>query len=62
MALMADQDHVAREVAEQLGVSLATLYTYVGGKGRPKARVELLLEKAKATRTATAMTPEAVNA
>lgn len=43
MAMMADQDNVAREVAEQLTVSLSTLYTYVDGKGRPKPRALALL-------------------
>lgn len=55
MAMMADQDNVAREVAEQLSVSLSTLYTYVDGKGRPKPRaVKLLAPSPKAAATARA--------
>lgn len=43
MALMADRDNAAREVAAQLGVSLSTLYAYVDANGRPRERgVELL--------------------
>jgi DNA invertase Pin-like site-specific DNA recombinase len=33
MALMADRDNAARDVAQQLGVSLSTLYAYVDAKG-----------------------------
>lgn len=43
MTMMADQDNAAKDVAEQLGLSLSTLYTYVDGKGRPKPRATELL-------------------
>lgn len=59
MALMADQDNVARDVAEQLGVSLSTLYTYVDGKGQPKPRAQPLLAKTPAR---TALSPERARA
>jgi DNA invertase Pin-like site-specific DNA recombinase len=38
MAMMADRENAARDVAAQLGVSLSTLYAYVDGKGAPRAR------------------------
>jgi hypothetical protein len=38
MAMMTDPANVARDVAEQLGISLSTLYAYVDGHGAPKAR------------------------
>lgn len=43
MALMADRDNAARDVAAQLGVSLSTLYAYVDAKGRPRERATELL-------------------
>lgn len=43
MAVMADPDNAARDVAEQLGVSLSTLYTYVDRKGLSKPRAQELL-------------------
>lgn len=49
MTMMADRDNAARDVAEQLGMSLSTLYGYVDGKGRPKPRASELLA-AKPTR------------
>ena len=45
MALMADRDNAARDVAHQLGVSLSTLYAYVDAKGEPRARARALLEQ-----------------
>lgn len=45
MALMADRDNAARDVATQLGVSVSTLYAYVDAKGRPRARASELLGK-----------------
>lgn len=36
MAVMADRENSARDVADQLGVSLSTLYAYVDGHGQPK--------------------------
>ncbi|KQN07118.1 transposon DNA-invertase [Sphingobium sp. Leaf26] len=43
MALMADRDNTARDVAAQLGVSLSTLYAYVDAKGHPRERATELL-------------------
>jgi DNA invertase Pin-like site-specific DNA recombinase len=45
MALMADRDNAARDVAHQLGVSLSTLYAYVDAKGEPRERARALLEQ-----------------
>ena len=45
MALMADRDNSARDVATQLGVSVSTLYAYVDAKGRPRERATELLGK-----------------
>ena len=47
MALMADRDNAARDVAHQLGVSLSTLYAHVDAKGEPRERARELLEKAR---------------
>jgi DNA invertase Pin-like site-specific DNA recombinase len=55
MALMADRDNAARDVAHQLGVSLSTLYAYVDAKGEPRERArELLVLKKLRSSTATA--------
>jgi hypothetical protein len=45
MALMADRDNAARDVAVQLGVSVSTLYAYVDAKGQPRERASELLAK-----------------
>ena len=45
MALMADRDNAARDVAVQLGVSVSTLYAYVDAKGQPRERASELLGK-----------------
>lgn len=45
MALMADRENAARDVASQLGVSLSTLYAYVDAKGEPRERARVLLER-----------------
>ena len=45
MALMADRENVARDVAAQLGVSVSTLYAYVDAEGRPRERATELLGK-----------------
>ena len=45
MVLMADRDNAARDVAQQLGVSLSTLYAYVDAKGVPRERARALLEQ-----------------
>jgi DNA invertase Pin-like site-specific DNA recombinase len=60
MAMMADRENLARDVAEQLGVSLSTLYAYVDGQGRPKECARKLLEKRQVGRTASAPKVEAV--
>jgi len=55
MALMADRDNAARDVAHQLGVSRSTLYAYVDAKGAPRERArELLVVKKLRSSTATA--------
>ena len=43
MTMMADHNNIAGEVAEQLGISVSTLYAYVDGDGRAKPRVPKLL-------------------
>ncbi|MAM84196.1 MAG: resolvase [Acidobacteria bacterium] len=48
MAMMADRENAARDVASQLGVSLSTLYAYVDAKGQPRARADELLTKRRA--------------
>ena len=51
MAMMADRDNAARDVAAELGVSLSTLYAYVDAKGKPRDRAnELLASKRRAKR------------
>jgi DNA invertase Pin-like site-specific DNA recombinase len=45
MAMMADRDNAARDVAAQLGVSLSTLYAYVDAKGQPREQATELLGK-----------------
>ena len=45
MALMADRDNAARDVAAQLSVSVSTIYAYVDAKGRPRERATELLGK-----------------
>ena len=45
MALMADRENAARDVAAQLGVSVSTLYAYVDAEGRPRERATELLGK-----------------
>ena len=54
MALMADCDNAARDVAVQLGVSVSTLYAYVDAKARPRERASELLAKRGAKPTAAA--------
>lgn len=55
MALRADRDNAARDVAHQLGVSLSTLYAYVDPEGEPRERArELLVLKKLGPSTATA--------
>ncbi len=52
MAMMADRDNAARDVAKQLGVSVSTLYAYVDAKGLPRELAAALLSKrTKSSRT-----------
>ena len=53
MAMMADRENVARDVAAQLGISLSTLYAYVDAKGSARPSATSLLEQRKAPRTQT---------
>ena len=53
MALMADRDNAARDVAAQLGVSLSTLYAYVDAKGLPRGRALDLLGQRRQRPSAT---------
>lgn len=50
MAMMADRENAARDVAAQLGVSLSTLYAYVDAKGAPRPLAAALLEKRTTSR------------
>lgn len=43
MTMMADPDNVVGDVAEQLGVSISTIYAYVDGEGQAKPRARKLL-------------------
>lgn len=53
MALMADRDNAARDVAAELGISVSTLYAYVDAKGQPRERASELLGR-RAVKPATA--------
>lgn len=54
MAMMADRDNVARDVAAQLGVSVSTLYAYVDAKGQARERASALLGKRRSKPAITA--------
>jgi DNA invertase Pin-like site-specific DNA recombinase len=54
MALMADRENAARDVAAQLGVPPSTLYAYVDAKGEPRGRALELLGRRKARPAAAA--------
>lgn len=43
MTMMAERSNAATDVAEQLGISVSTLYAYVDGKGQAKSRARKLL-------------------
>ena len=43
MTMMADRNNVAGEVAEQLGISVSTLYAYVDGEGQAQPCARKLL-------------------
>jgi DNA invertase Pin-like site-specific DNA recombinase len=45
MTMMADQGNAASDVAEQLGISVSTLYAYVNGEGQAKPRAQKLLSR-----------------
>jgi DNA invertase Pin-like site-specific DNA recombinase len=47
MALMADRENAARDVAAQLGVSVSTLYAYVDAEGQPREQARELLGQKK---------------
>ncbi len=53
MALMADRDNAARDVAKQLSISVSTLYAYVDAKGQARELAAELLDK-RAHKPATA--------
>ena len=54
MTAMSDPEACAKEVAQRLGVTTATLYNYVNGDGSVKAAGQRLLDKArKWSKTAT---------
>jgi DNA invertase Pin-like site-specific DNA recombinase len=57
MALMADRENVARDVAAQLGVSVSTLYAYVDAKGQARERARELLGQKKQTKPPAATAP-----
>ena len=48
MTALADPRNLAKEVAQRLGITTTTLYTYVNGDGSPKARGQHVLEAAQA--------------
>ena len=54
MTLTADRGNAAGEVADQLGVSLSTLYAYVDGKAQPKEYARQLLAAPPKRRSAPA--------
>ena len=43
MTMMAERSNAATDVAEQLGISVSTLYAYVDGEGQAKPRAHKLL-------------------
>jgi DNA invertase Pin-like site-specific DNA recombinase len=45
MTMMTDQANSAGDVADQLGISLSTLYAYINGRGEPKLRASKLLAR-----------------
>lgn len=51
MAMMADRDNAARDVAAQVGVSLSTLYAYVDARGQPRPRAAELLGDKRQTKS-----------
>ena len=46
MTAMSDPKACAKEVAQKLGITTATLYTYVNGDGSVKEPGQLLLDNA----------------
>ncbi len=57
MAMMADRDNAARDIATVLGVSLSTLYAYVGSKGQPRLRARKLLGNGRASQSGSLLAP-----
>lgn len=53
MAMMADRDNAARDIAAELGISLSTLYAYVDAKGKPRERANELLGRRSMKRETT---------
>ncbi len=45
MTMMTDRANSAGDVADQLGISLSTLYAYINGRGEPKPRASKLLAR-----------------
>ena len=45
MKMMADRENAARDIAAQLGISISTLYAYVGAQGKPRPRATEVLGK-----------------
>jgi DNA invertase Pin-like site-specific DNA recombinase len=54
MTALADPRNAAKEVAQRLGITTTTLYTYVNGDGSLKTVGQHLLDTAKATEPRTA--------
>jgi len=48
MTALAEPRNAAKEVAQRLGITTTTLYTYVNGDGSPKAAGQHLLDAARA--------------
>lgn len=57
MAMMADRDNAARDIATVLGVSLSTLYAYVDSKGQPRLRARKLLGNGRASQSGSLLAP-----
>ena len=57
MAMMADRDNAARDIATVLGVSLSTLYAYVDSKGQPRSRARKLLGNGRASQSGSLPAP-----
>ena len=49
MAMMADRENSAKDVAEALGISTTTLFRYVDGHGNARAPATKMLNESKPT-------------